>query len=163
MARGTGNVSVGRRGQNKGNRRREIVSYVPVEMVDCRPAEGVEEVRERVECPLNVNVFGFVRSTMTQTEVNGLYLKYRIDPNMYKLSIIPVPTLMTTSYMLISISHLAAGVRFLLDPSFVDFLYFAKIQSDQLHPNATKTVFSLIVLCRRLGIEMTPDAFRLVC
>lgn len=41
MARGTGNVSVGRRGQNKGNRRREIVSYVLVEMVDCRPAEGV--------------------------------------------------------------------------------------------------------------------------
>lgn len=53
-----------------------------------------------------------------------------------------------------------SGVRLPLDPVFVDFLHFARIQLGQLHPNAARTIFSLIVLCSRLGVEMTSNIIR---
>lgn len=63
---------------------------------------------------------------------------------------------MTTTYILIPVSHLSASVRFPLDLAFVDFLHLAKIQPIQLHPNVIGIIFSLIVLCRRLGVEIYP-------
>lgn len=82
----------------------EIVPYVPVERVD--EVDVQHEVEEPVE--INLNMFGFVRSV----------LSYRIDPNMYRLSIVPPPTLMTTTYTSIFISHLSTGVHFPLDPRY---------------------------------------------
>lgn len=68
---------------------------------------------------------------------------------------------MTTIYILIFVSHLSASVHFPLHLAFVDILHFAKIQPGQLHPNANGIDFSLIVLCRRLGVEMTLHIVRL--
>lgn len=53
-----------------------------------------------------------------------------------------------------------SGARLPLDPAFVDFLHFARIQPGQFHSNATRTVFALIVLCRRLGVERTSNIIR---
>lgn len=97
MTHSLSSVFVSRKGQNRGSSGREIVPYVPVEGVERRLAKRV--VEERVELPLNVNVFGFVRSTMTQAELNSLYLKYCIDSNMYRLSIICLSYLLNTSYI----------------------------------------------------------------
>lgn len=112
--------------REKENRLRgggEIVPYVSTERVE----EGTNQRRVDRHVNKNLNVFGFARSTLTTKEVVGLCDKYRIDLNTYKLSVIPPPALTTTTYTPLSVSHLAY-VRFSMDPTFVDFLHFARIQ-----------------------------------
>lgn len=115
----------------------DIVPYVFVEEVN----EVVVQDEAEEPARINLNVFGFVRSTLLESDIARLYLAFRIDHDMYRLSVIPPPTLMTTSYTSVSVAHLAGGVCFPLDPSFVDFLHFVCIHPSQLHPNATQIIF----------------------
>lgn len=146
--------------REKENRLRgggEIVLYVSTERVE----EGTNQRRVDRHVNKNLNIFSFARSTLTTKEVVGLCAKYRIDLNTYKLSVIPPPTLTTTTYTPLSVSHFLADVHFSMDPTFVDFLHFARIQPRQLHKNATRIILALIVLCRKFRVEMTPNIVRM--
>lgn len=45
------------------------------------------------------------------------------------------------------LAHFEVGFRLPMDPVFVDFLVFARVELGQIHPNAIRTLFALICLC----------------
>lgn len=89
-------VSV-RREENELQRGGEIVpDVVPKRVNGSDNQRGIDESWRK-----NLNVFGFARSTLTSKDIVSLCIKYHIDLNTYKLSIIPPFALMITSYTLL--------------------------------------------------------------
>lgn len=97
----------------------DVVPYVPMEEVN--EVGDQEEVEEPAR--INLNVFWFVRSTLSEGDIARLYLAYRIDPNMYRLSVIPPPVLMTHLILLSPLLILWLVSIFLwIHPSLIFFI-----------------------------------------
>lgn len=68
---------------------------------------------------------------------------------------------MSLRHIPLPLAHFEVGLRLPMDPTFVDFLVFARVQPGQIHPNAIRNLFSLICLCRRLGFELSMNILRM--
>lgn len=77
-----------------------------------------------------------------------------VDRSKYKLKIIPAVTSMSNYFIPIPIAHFLNGRHFPLDLAFVDFLLLIKSQPAHINPNAIRYIMSLILLCRRVGVEV---------
>lgn len=83
-----------------------------------------------------------------------------VDRSKYRMKIIPFVASMSDYFIPVPLAHFLNGLRFPLDPAFVDFLLLIQSQPAHVHPNAIQYVMSLIVLCRRVGVEMTEMILR---
>lgn len=102
----------------------------------------------------------FVLKLNTIEPVDLSWAETFLDRSKYRLKIIPVVVSMSDYYIPVPLAHLLNGLRFPLDPSFVDFLLMIKSQPAHVHLNVVRYVMSLIVLCRRVGVEMTEMILR---
>lgn len=73
----------------------------------------------------------------------------------YKLKIIPCVISMSDYFIPLPIAHFLNGLSFPLNPAFVDFFILINSQPAHVHPNAVRYIMALIVLCRRVGVEVS--------
>lgn len=106
------------------------------------------------------SAFGLTKNQATEVNLSTLCLKYAIDKIEYRLFLEWEVTSMSTQAIPIPIAHFKAGLRLPLDPSFAEFLIFARPQPAHIHPNVVRLVMCLIVLCRRLGVEPSMNLIR---
>lgn len=98
----------GRREESGLQRGGETVPYVAPKRVNgSNNQRGIDESWRK-----NLNVFGFARSTLINKDIASLCIKYHIDLNTYKLSVIPPFALMTTSYTLLLFLRLISCLVF---------------------------------------------------
>lgn len=62
---------------------------------------------------------------------------------------------MSNYFISVPISNFLNGLRFPLDPAFLDFLLLIRSQPAHVHPNAMRYIMSLVILCRRVGVEVS--------
>lgn len=102
----------------------------------------------------------FVLKTNTIESVNLSWAYNFVDRAKYRLKIIPVVISMSDYFIPIPLAHFLNRLRLPLDPAFVDFLLLIRSQPTHVHPNAVRYVMSLIVLCRKVGVEMSEMILR---
>lgn len=93
---------------------------------------------------------------VSDQEVETLTFEYRFDQAIYRVFTTLVAGRMSTFFIPIPIAHFQVGLHVPLDIAFVDILTFAQAQPAQIHPNAVQNIMSLIFLCLRHGVEVTP-------
>lgn len=97
----------------------------------------------------------FVLKLNTSEPIDLSWAYSLVDRTKYRLKIIPALVSMSDYFIPVPIAHFLNGLRFPLDLVFVDFLLLIKSQPAHIHPNAIRYIMSLIVLCCRVGVEMS--------
>lgn len=80
---------------------------------------------------------------------------YSINSSVYRVFVMPEAGKISTKHIPLPLAPFEVGLRLPMDPAFVDFLIYARVQPNQIHLNAICTILALIVLCRRLGFEFS--------
>lgn len=73
-----------------------------------------------------------------------------VDQSKYKMKIIPFVVSMSDYFIPVLVAYFLNGLRFPLDPVFVDFFILIQSQPAHVHPKAMRYMMSLIILCRRV-------------
>lgn len=76
------------------------------------------------------------------------------DQTRYRMKIIPAVVSMLDYFIPIPIAHFLNGLRLPLDHAFAFFLNLIQAQPAHVHPNAVRYVILLIILCKRVGVEL---------
>lgn len=105
--------------------------------------------------------FSFWRRRLTQEQANSFTRSYSVDPNIYRVFAVPETGRMSLRHIPLPLAHFEVGLRIPLDPAFVEFLVCTRVQPYQIHPNAVRTLFFLICLCRRLSFKLTMNILRM--
>lgn len=78
-----------------------------------------------------------------------------MDESRFRMSRLPICPPMIDYFIPIPVEHFHCGLRLPLDPTFCDFLHSIRSQPAHIHPNGIRYFFSLVVLCRRIGVEVS--------
>lgn len=157
MAEGFGDHLLPRRDPELPNRV-TIASQVTVATVPCNEVDG--EVLEGVPCQVEAPESPTTDFTLSRCQLNDYTATlcietFRIDRNLFRVFTTPFADRLSYHHISIPIAHFQAKLHLPLDPAFVDFLVFTKVQSGQIHSNVVRTIMSLVFFCHRLNCEMT--------
>lgn len=71
------------------------------------------------------------------------------------MKIMPNILSMSNYFVPIPVAHFMIGLRLPINPSFAFFLNFVQAQPAHIHSNAVRYILSLIILRRRIGVEVS--------
>lgn len=135
-----------------------IASQVTVAAVPCNEVDGkvLEGVPFQVEAPESPTTnFTLWRCQLNDYAATLCIETFRIDRNSFKVFTTLFADRLSYHHISIPTAHFQVKLHLPLNPAFVDFLVFTKVQPGQIHSNVVRTIMSLVVFCHRLNSEMT--------